>query len=96
MTPNCGKCLYQESHRCRIGIELTCPEGMKFVEYTGSTVKQCIEATVEEYQDGYIHCPIIDCMHDCEWCMERLNSDEYVFVRDERQNYKRFSKKKGA
>lgn len=82
---NCFHCLYFESHRCR--NKKTCPPGMSYVEYTGSTVRQCLEATTEIYQDGYIHCPILESV-GCERCMERFG-DGSEFEPDEDQNYER-------
>ena len=61
---------------------------MKFVEYTGSKVKQCILATVEIYQDGYMHCPIINSL-GCDYCYRRMEDEDFIFVRDESQNYER-------
>lgn len=86
---NCFHCVAFESHRCRnqwIG-DRPCPEGMRYEEYIGSVVKQCLCATVEIFQDGYIHCPIIECI-GCEKCIEEFG-DGSNFVYDESQNYKR-------
>jgi hypothetical protein len=86
---NCFRCVAFESHRCRnqwIG-DRPCPDGLQYEEYTGSTVKQCLRATVEIFQDGYIHCPIIDEI-GCEQCMERFG-DGSKFYYDESQNYER-------
>lgn len=77
-----------ESHRCR--NQNTCPEGMSFIEYTGATVKQCLCATVEVFQDGYIQCPIIKSI-GCEECMERFG-DGSDFEHEESQNYERLPK----
>ena len=85
---DCFRCLMYESHRCRTSWNNSCPDGMEFEEYTGSKVKQCIGATTEVYQDGYIHCPILDC-YGCEWCMERLRADKSFFQPDPSQNYER-------
>lgn len=83
---DCYRCLFFESHRCR--NNQTCPDGMKFIRYTGSTVKQCILATIEVFQDGYIHCPVLDC-YGCEKCMKETEKDGYEFVRESSQNYER-------
>ena len=81
----CCTCVMHESHRCR--NEKTCPEGLHYEEYTGSTVRQCLRATVESFQDGYIHCPILDCV-GCEKCMEDFG-DGTDFYYEESQNYER-------
>lgn len=82
---DCYRCLYHESHRCR--NEKKCPDGMEYIEYTGSSVKQCLCATTEVYQDGYIHCPILESI-GCEECMERFG-DGNGYEHDETQNYER-------
>jgi hypothetical protein len=82
---NCYHCLYHESHRCR--NQNSCPEGMKYIKYTGSSVKQCLCATTEVYQDGYIHCPILESI-GCKECMEKFgDGSDYEY--DESQNYER-------
>jgi ParB family chromosome partitioning protein len=95
MRGDCFRCVYFESHRCanRWVGDRPCPNGKKFIEYTGSEVKQCILATVEIFQDGYMHCPVLDC-NGCEYCYERMEEDGYEFYRDERQNYKRLPRTK--
>jgi hypothetical protein len=60
---------------------------MAYVEYTGSIVRQCLEATTEIYQDGYIHCPIIDTI-GCIECEKRFG-DGSGWEYDESQNYER-------
>jgi uncharacterized coiled-coil protein SlyX len=60
---------------------------MSFIEYTGSTVRQCLEATTEIYQDGYIHCPVID-EWGCAECMRRFG-DGSNWKHDKTQNYER-------
>ena len=93
MRGDCYRCVYYMSHRCAnqwIG-DKPCPDGMKFTEYTDSEVKQCILATVEIYQDGYMHCPVLDC-YGCEYCYKRMEDDDFEFQRWEDQNYSRFPK----
>ena len=89
---NCYHCLYHESFRCC--NEKSCPEGMSYIEYTGSLVKQCIYATTEVYQDGYIHCPVLDSI-GCKVCMERFG-DGSGYEYDKSQNYERKPKKGGG
>jgi hypothetical protein len=60
---------------------------MKYIEYTGSTVKQCLDATTEIFQDGYIHCPILDYI-GCVECEKRFG-DGSNWEFDESQNYVR-------
>lgn len=85
MQIECFHCLYYKSHRCR--NEKSCPEGMMFIEYTGSIVRQCLYATVEVFQDDYIHCPIIEEI-GCAEC-EKKFGDGSNWEYDETQNYER-------
>lgn len=85
---DCFKCLFYESHRCQNNWNKPCPDGMQFEEYTGSKIKQCMLATVEVFQDGYMHCPVID-YYGCEECMKRLKEDKSCFQHDASQNYVR-------
>lgn len=82
---NCYRCVGYESHRCR--NEKECPDGLHYEEYIGSTVRQCLCATIEVFQDGYIHCPILDSI-GCEQCMKDFG-DGSEFYYDESQNYER-------
>ncbi len=89
---NCYHCVMFESHRC-INNKI-CPEGLHYEEYTGSTVRQCLCATVEIFQDGYIHCPILDEI-GCEECTEDFgDGSDYYY--DVSQNYQRFPRWKSA
>lgn len=85
---NCFHCVMYESHRCRNMRD--CPEGLHYEEYTGSAVRQCLCATIEVFQDGYIHCPILDSI-GCEKCTEDFG-DGFDFYHDESQNYERLPK----
>lgn len=82
---NCFHCVMFQSHRCR--NEKDCPNGLHYEEYTGSVVRQCLCATTEVFQDGYIHCPILDYI-GCEKCIENFG-DGSNFEHDESQNYER-------
>lgn len=82
----CYRCLMFISHRCRNNKE--CPEGLHYEEYIGSLVRQCLCATVEIFQDGYIHCPILHSI-TCEECLKKFG-DGTDFDFDESQNYERF------
>jgi hypothetical protein len=88
---DCFRCVFYESHRCRSNWNKPCPDGMQFEEYTGSKVKQCLLATIEVFQDGYMHCPVIDC-YGCEHCMERLRADKTLFRYEASQNWDRVPK----
>lgn len=68
----CGKCLYYISHRCRNNKE--CPDQLDYIRHTGYQVRQCLFATTAVYQDGYIHCPILE-SYGCEWCFERFEKE---------------------
>ena len=83
----CFTCVANKSHRCRnTHLHMfNCPDGLSYQLYTGSKVRQCIKATCHHFEDGYVHCPIID-SHGCEWCFKKLelgDSDPY----DPSQNY---------
>lgn len=86
---NCFRCVYFESHRCRNRWvnNKPCPDGMHYDEYIGSTVRQCLCATVEVFQDEYVYCPILDSV-GCEKCVKDFG-DGSGFERDESQNYER-------
>jgi hypothetical protein len=60
---------------CRGGIFYQSHDCDKFVEYTGSTVKECLEANVQIYQDGYIHCSLVESV-GCEECMRRFEGKQ--------------------
>ena len=79
------------SHRCR--NEKKCPDGFTYAEYTGSRVRQCLLATVEIFQDGYIHCPVIESIN-CEECMKEFGKGS-GFLYEESQNYDRKPREKG-
>jgi hypothetical protein len=74
-----------ESHRCR--NKAKCPDGLHYEEYNGSVVRQCLGATIEVFQDGYMHCPILDYL-GCEKCMNDFGEGS-SFIYDESQNYER-------
>lgn len=80
---DCFSCLYHHSFRCR--NERTCPDGFAYIKWTGEKVRQCLFATTTIYQDGYIHCPVIDYM-TCESCMEKMDK-EGLQAHDPSQNY---------
>ena len=92
----CYRCVKYESHRCRgkSWPMKECTEYSEYEEYAGSTVRQCLCATVEVFQDGYIHCPILDSV-GCEKCTEDFG-DGSDFEYDESQNYQRFPRWKSA
>ena len=79
----CGICVKDMSHRCRALGKKECGD---FEEYTGSTVRQCLLATVEIFQDGYIHCPLVGC-YGCEYCFEETGGEPPDYERS--QNYEK-------
>lgn len=42
-----------------------------FVKYTGQEVKECLDCNVSVFQDGYISCPLVECV-GCEECYRRF------------------------
>lgn len=77
-----------ESHRCRNQRD-RCPDRYKYEKYTGSQVRQCLYATIETFQDGYIQCPILE-ERGCEWCYEEFEKDDNEFEFIASQNYNRY------
>lgn len=61
----------EQAHWCRGGTCYPIYYCDKFVKYTGCHVKECLEALVRVFQDGYIDCSIIDSV-GCEECYKRL------------------------
>ena len=41
------------------------------MKYKGCLVKECLEAPVAVFQDGYIQCDM-EHIRGCQWCYERL------------------------
>jgi hypothetical protein len=83
--------LYCHSYRCR--NEKSCPKGYKYKEYTGSKVRECIGATTEIFEDGYIQCPVIEC-YGCEKCIEMYGESISNKEKNESQNYDRIARHK--
>lgn len=61
----------QQAYWCRGGefYPVSCCD--HFVKYKGCQVKECLEAPVAVFQDGYIQCDMED-IRGCQWCYERL------------------------
>ncbi len=58
---------------CRGGIFYPadmCSEYIRF-DKSKTYIKECLEANVKVYQDGYISCSLIECL-GCEYCYNRL------------------------
>jgi hypothetical protein len=66
-----------QAYWCRGGIFYKAYECKDFVEYDESktTVKECLIANVGVYQDGYIHCSLIEAI-GCEECMKRFEEKQ--------------------
>lgn len=62
-----------QAYWCRGGIFYQTHECEKFVEYdeSKSVVKECLDAMVEVYQDGYVQCSLVESV-GCEECMKRF------------------------
>ena len=79
-----------QAYWCRGGMFYQSHECDKFVEYDKSKhiVKECLEAIVDVYQDGYIGCSLVELI-GCEECMKRFNekiNEEEVKVSNMMQN----------
>lgn len=61
----------EQAHWCRGGIFYPAYYCEHFVKYKGQQVKECIKANVSVFQDGYIHCSMID-SYGCERCYAEL------------------------
>ena len=64
-----------QANWCRGGIfypQYICPD---YVRYEGGTVKACLLANVQVFQDGYILCPLVDLI-GCAECMKRFEEKE--------------------
>ena len=62
-----------QAHWCRGGVSYPqhiCPD---YVHYEGSTVKSCLMANVQVFQDGYISCSLVDHI-GCIECMKRYEN----------------------
>lgn len=75
----CKKCLMRWSCRCLCKCkEQGCHGGYifnqvreceRYIEYIGSQIKECLTANVQIFQDGFIHCSMLDCDGGCERCL---------------------------
>lgn len=59
-----------QAYWCRRGVCYPVYECEHYARYTGSQIKECLEANVSVFQDGYILCSLVD-MVGCQWCYER-------------------------
>lgn len=65
----------EQAHWCRGGVFYPvhyCPE---FIKYKGQQIKYCIKEAVQVFQDGYIHCSLVDTV-GCQACYEELMDKE--------------------
>ena len=60
----------EQAHWCRGGANYPVYYCPSFVKYKGSQVKDCLDAVVSVFQDGYISCGLVD-IAGCEQCYER-------------------------
>jgi hypothetical protein len=65
-----------QAHWCRGGIFYQSHECAQYVEYDESkhVVKECLNAMVDVYQDGYTFCSLVESV-GCEECMKRFNEE---------------------
>lgn len=61
----------EQAHWCRGGTNYPIRFCERFKKYAGCQVKNCLEAVVCIYQDGYIECSLVDTV-GCEECYRRL------------------------
>jgi len=65
----------EQRHWCR-GASFWAQTGEceHFVEYKADETQclECLESLITKYQDGYIHCSLLDCQ-GCEECYRRFN-----------------------
>lgn len=59
-----GKC---EAQHCRGGLFYPTVPCEKYVKYTDQTIKECLKANVQIFQDGYMVCCLIE-NYGCEKC----------------------------
>lgn len=59
----------EQAHWCRDGVCYPATHCLHYVKYIECTVKECLKATVQVFQDGYIDCSLIE-NYGCEKCME--------------------------
>lgn len=59
----------EQAHWCRGGVCYPATHCLHYVKYIECTVKECLKATVQVFQDGYIDCSLIE-NYGCEKCME--------------------------
>ena len=61
----------QQAYWCRGGEFYPASCCGHFIKYKGCQVKDCLEAPVSVFQDGYIQCDM-ERIRGCRWCYERL------------------------
>lgn len=66
-----------QAYWCRGGVFYPVDRCNEFVEYTGSSVRECLFAMVQVYQDGYIRCSIIDSV-GCQECYTKFMEKQEV------------------
>lgn len=61
----------EQAHWCRGGVFYPTHYCREFVKYQGQQVKDCLEAVVSVFQDGYISCSLVDSV-GCQECYRRF------------------------
>lgn len=59
----------EQTHWCRGGVFYPAHYCESFVKYEGSIIEECVRASIEVFQDGYIRCSIKDQI-GCETCID--------------------------
>ena len=62
----------EQAHWCRGGICYPQHYCSHFIKYQGQQVKDCLDAVVFIFQDGYISCSLVDTA-GCEECYRKFN-----------------------
>lgn len=63
----------EQAHWCRGGVAYPVYHCPKFVKYQGQQVKECLNAMVSVYQDGYILCSLVETL-GCEACYREFEA----------------------
>ena len=61
----------EQAHWCRGGVFYPTHYCQNFQKYQGQQVKDCLEAVVSVFQDGYIDCSLVDSV-GCAECYRRF------------------------
>lgn len=78
----------EQAHWCRGGIFYPQYYCSHFIKYQGQQVRECLDAVVAVFQDGYISCSLVD-VAGCEECYRRFNehlAEERINGREKRKS----------